>query len=311
MKINVLRSDEIYKQVMACPPEEKTEMYRQEMLAPFMKKWEIQQIPYRAREENGFDAMTINNMAHLSPEMITPDMEPAVEQISSDILWDELKKTLEHCLHLFTQHGISLPVSEYLFTILLGSPDNELLRLTEGYSGEGGIPGYIFLSLIPNDYTRKRLKPALAHECNHNVRYQFIKWNDTINLGELIVSEGLAENFATSLYGEDLMGPWVSKTDAHTLNNVIKPIIKEHLEITGLPHIMAYLYGDDVAKIQGLPIAGGVPHSAGYVCGYYLVKYYLQKTGKSIVEATTLPADDILREVEEYWDEETETVLHR
>ncbi|WP_152656610.1 DUF2268 domain-containing protein [Oceanobacillus sp. CFH 90083] len=308
MNINILRSDKIYKKVIACPLEDKKELYRQEMLGPFMKKWEIQQIPFRANEENGFDVMTINNMAHLSPEMITSEIEPELNLISSDKLWDELQQTMEHCLTQFTHHGISLPVSDYLFTILLGNPDSEILQLSEGYSGEGGIPGYIFLSLIPNEYTLKRLKPALAHECNHNVRYQFIEWNDKINLGELIVSEGLAENFATSLYGEDLIGPWVSKTDADTLNNVIKPVLREHLEITGLQQIMPYLYGDEVTKLQGLPTAG-VPHSAGYACGYYLVKYYLQKTGKSIVEATTLRADEILSEVEEYWDEET--VLHR
>ncbi len=273
-----------------------------------MKKWEIQQIPFRAKEENGFDVMTINNMAHLAPEMITPQIEPELKLISSDKLWGELKQAMEYSLNQFTKHGINLPVSNYLFTVLLGNPDSEILRLSEGYSGEGGIPGYIFLSLLPNEYTLKRLKPALAHECNHNVRYQFIKWNDKINLGELIVSEGLAENFATYLYGEDLIGPWVSKTDANTLNHVIKPILREHLGITGLQQIMPYLYGDEITKLQGLPTVG-VPHSAGYVCGYYLVKYYLQKTGKSIVEATTLPADEILSEVKEYWDEET--VLYR
>ncbi len=309
MNINMLRSDKIYKQIIACSPDEKKELYRQEMLRPYMGKWEKQQIPFQAKEENGFDVMTINNMAHLSPEMITSDIEPKLKWISSDKLWNELKQAMEHCLNQFTQHGIHLPVTEYLVTILLGSPDAEILQLSDGYSGEGGIPGYIFLSLIPNEYTLNRLQPALAHECNHNVRYQFIEWNDNINLGELIVSEGLAENFATALYGEDLIGPWVSKKDADTLNNIIKPILREHLEITGLQQIMAYLYGDEVARLQGLPVVGGVPYSAGYVCGYYLVKYYLQKTGKSIVEATTLPANEILSEVKEYWDEET--ILHR
>ncbi|MBO0995610.1 DUF2268 domain-containing protein [Bacillus sp. SD088] len=307
MNINLLRSDKIYKKVIACPQEEKKELYRQEMLAPYMRKWEIQQIPFRAKEESGFDVMTINNMAHLSPEMITPEIEPDLKLISSDTLWDELKQTMEHCLNQFTQHGIHLPVSDYLITILLGNPDSEILQLSEGYSGEGGIPGYIFCSLIPNEYTLKRLKPALAHECNHNVRYQFIEWNEKINLGELIVSEGLAENFATALYGEDLIGPWVSKTDANTLNHIIKPILREYIEVTGLQQIMPYLYGDEVARLQGLPVAG-VPHSAGYACGYHLVKYYLQKTGKTIVEATILPAEEILSEVEEYWNEET--VLH-
>lgn len=40
-----------------------------------------------------------------------------------------------------------------------------------------------------------------------------------------------------------------------------------------------------------------------HVYHYILVKYYLQKTGKSIEEATILPADVILSEVEEFWSE--------
>ena len=79
--------------------------------------------------------------------------------------------------------------------------------------------------LIPNDYTIEHLPVALAHETNHNVRFQFIKWKNDITLGEMMVSEGLAENFATYLYGEDKAGPWVKKTNTKMLNEYIKPII--------------------------------------------------------------------------------------
>ena len=65
----------------------------------------------------------------------------------------------------------------------------------------------IFFSwLLPNEYTLSHLHVALAHETNHNVRFQFIKWKNDITLGEMIVNEGLAENFATFLYGEDKAG---------------------------------------------------------------------------------------------------------
>ncbi|WP_375293641.1 hypothetical protein [Clostridium estertheticum] len=36
-----------------------------------------------------------------------------------------------------------------------------------------------------------------------------------------------------------------------------------------------------------------------------MIKYYLKKTGKSIVEATLTPASEILREIEGFWDEES------
>lgn len=107
-------------------------------------------------------------------------------------------------------------MKEYLYSILLAEPENPYIILCDGYSGDGGIPGYIFAWLVPNDYTISHLPVALAHETNHNVRFQFIKWKNDITLGEMMVSEGLAENFATHLYGEDKAGPWVTKTDLKT-----------------------------------------------------------------------------------------------
>ncbi len=100
-----------------------------------------------------------------------------------------------------------------------------------------------------------------------------------------MVSEGLAENFATYLYGEDKAGPWVKKTDTKMLNEYIKPIIYGGLDVQGLENLNAYLYGDEMAALQNYPPVG-LPYCAGYACGYYLVKHFLKKTGKSIIETT-------------------------
>ena len=55
-----------------------------------------------------------------------------------------------------------------------------------------------------------------------------------------------------------------------------------------------------MARMQCFPEAG-LPYCAGYAVGYHLIKYYLQKTGISIEEATILPHEEILKEVEEFW----------
>ncbi|MFD2114271.1 DUF2268 domain-containing protein [Paenibacillus yanchengensis] len=304
MQITVLRSDHIYRKVAQASATEKVELFRNEMLAPFMKKWQIQQIPFKADEPQGFDVLMLNSMMNRSPEQITEEIEREIALISSDSFWLSCEQAVKNSLQLFIEQGINLPVSDYLFTIQLGNPASPVLMLSEGYSGDGGIPGYIWCTIVPNDYTIARVKAALAHECNHNVRYQFIRWDHTVTLGELIVSEGLAENFATSLYGKQLLGPWVAKTSAETLNKHIKPVLKEKLYVTGLDHITPYLYGDEIAKLQNYePV--DLPYCAGYACGYYLIQYYLQKTGKTIVEATITPANQILNEVKGFWDEET------
>ncbi|MCY9589834.1 Zn-dependent protease [Paenibacillus chitinolyticus] len=304
MNIKTLRSDHIYQKVAQASPKEKLELFRNEMMAPFMKQWQIQQIPFRAEEANGFDVITMNNMMHRAPEQITPQISAEIELISSETFWLECELAVSKSLQLFVEHEIKLPVSEYLFTIQLGNPESRALVINEGYSGFGGIPGFIWGTLLPNEYTIPRMKASLAHECNHNVRYQFIQWDHTVNLGELIVSEGLAENYATFMFGEELLGPWVTKTNADTLNRRIKPVLRDQLQLTGFDQFAPYLYGDEIAKLQNFePV--NMPSSAGYACGYHLIQYYLRKTGKTIFEATITPAAQILDKVKGFWDEET------
>lgn len=188
-----------------------------------------------------------------------------------------------------------------MFSILLANPKSPYISMSNGYDGDGGIPGYIFVGMVPNEYTIRRIPAALAHECNHNVRFQFEKWKNDITLAEMMIWEGLAENFATSMFGEDMIGPWVSKTDIDTLNDYIKPIVKDALDATGLENITSYLWGDELAQLQGyFPV--GLPYCAGYACGYYMIKHYLKKTGKSIEEATLTPASEIMKEIEDFWD---------
>lgn len=303
MKVKAIRSDSVYSKIMTAPSEKKNDIYRYELMMPFEKKWACYSVPMKAATPNGYDVIMASGMlGHIAPTKVDHSQKANIEQLSSDALWNACEKSIQKSLHCFEEGGIELPVQEYLFTILLANAESPYITLNEGYCGDGGIPGYIFSCLVPNDYTMSNLPVALAHETNHNVRFQFIKWKNDITLGEMMVSEGLAENFATHLYGEDKAGPWVTKTDLKTLNEYIKPIIHDGLNVQGLENLSAYLYGDEMATLQNYnPV--GLPYCAGYACGYYLVKHYLKKTGKSVVEATLLPAEEILKETEDFWNE--------
>lgn len=301
--IKAIRSDQVYSKMMNSPAEKRNDIYRFELMKPFEKKWAYYHVPLKAPQENGYDVIMASNMlGHLAPSKVDGTQENNIKLLSSDSLWTECQQSIEKSLSCFSNNGIDLPVKEYLYSILLADPKNPYIILCDGYSGEGGIPGYISACLVPSEHTIKRLPACLAHEMNHNIRFQFIEWKNDITLGEMIVSEGLAENFATYLYGEDMAGPWVSKTKMQTLNESIKPITREALGVQGMDHLNAYLYGDEMAVLQGFtPV--GLPYCAGYACGYHLVKHYLKKTGKSIVEATILPASEILNAAEDFWNE--------
>ena len=303
MNIKTLRSDSIYKKIMVAPIDKRDDIYRYEMMMPFEKKWACYPIPMKAPTPGGYDIIMANSMLGLmTPTKVDESQRTNIDALASDELWHACESSISKSLACFSTNNIELPVQDYLFTILLANPESPYVIMNEGYCGDGGIPGYIMVWLTPNDYTISRLPVAVAHEVNHNIRFQFIKWKPTITLGEMMVSEGLAENFATFLYGEDNAGPWVTKTDMETLNDYIKPIIHDALHVQGLENLNAYLYGDEMAALQNYPPVG-LPYCAGYACGYHLVKHYLKKTGKSIVEATLLPAQEILDATEDFWND--------
>lgn len=301
MNIIEVRSDEVYKKIMNAPIEKKENIYRYEMMKPFEFKWKCINVPIKSKQEGGFDVIMASEMlGFLPPKFIDLTQEEKINILSNNSIWNTCKDTIKNSIDSFIKEGYEVKVTDYKFSILLANPNSPYTIFNEGYCGDGGIPGYIFLSLVPNEYTISRLPVALSHECNHNIRFQFIKWSNDITLQEMMINEGIAENFATWMFGEDMVGPWVSKTDMDTLNDYIKPIIKEGLNETGFDNITAYLYGDEMAQMQGYyPV--GLPYCAGYACGYHMIKYYLKKTGKSIVEATLLPYDEIINEIKDFW----------
>lgn len=219
MKISAIRSDKVYSKIMNAPLDKKNDIYRYELMKPFEKKWACYSVPMKALTPNGYDVIMASEMlGHIAPTAVDQKQQNNIKLISDNTLWEKCELSIQQSLNCFVEHGVNLPIKEYAFTILLANAKNPYIILNDGYCGDGGIPGYIFSWLLPNEYTLSHLHVALAHETNHNVRFQFIKWKNDITLGEMIVNEGLAENFATFLYGEDKAGPWVTKTDIETLN---------------------------------------------------------------------------------------------
>lgn len=299
--VKVVRSDEIYRKILNAPMDKKDDIYRYDLMKKFEKKFEMYHCPLKAKQSGGYDVVMASGMlGYLLPRKIGKNEERYVESLADEDLWNNCVTSIRKSLDEFVKVKIELKVKEYLFSLTLSDPESPYSIMNEGYCGDGGIPGYIFGSLVPNENTKSRIPVALAHETNHNVRFQYIKWSNDISLIEYMIHEGLAENFAAYMYGEENVGPWVSKTDEDTLNNYIKPLISEALHVQGFDNITSYMYGDEMAKMQNyIPV--GMPYCAGYACGYHMIKFYLKKTGTSIVDATILPAEEIIKEIDEFW----------
>lgn len=305
MKINAIRSDVVYQKMMYAPVEKRPDIYRHELMKPFEFKWACINVPMKAAQKGGYDVvMASEMMGIMPPARVSAELEKDILNLGDQGLWKSCEEAIRSSLTCFENANITLPVQDYVFTLLLANPESPYTIMSEGYSGDGGIPGYIMGYLVPEKRTIQRMPVALAHECNHNVRFQFQKWHPDITLGDMLVSEGLAENFAVSIYSQDFFGPWITKTDMETLNSYIKPLMHDALGVTGFDGITPWLYGDETAKLQNFfPV--GMPYCAGYACGYHLIQFYLKKTGLSIEQATLQSAEDILAVTNEFWEVET------
>lgn len=301
MNIKAIRSDEIYRKMVTATNEEKEDIYRYELMKPFEYKWKCIGIPLKADTIGGYDVVSATGMGgDYSLSQITSERLAEIKQISDNTFWNNCENSIRNTLEGFEAHGIVLPTQNYVFTVILNNPQNPMSAMTGDYCGDGGIPGYIIGTIIPNEKSLKMLPVALAHEANHNVRWQFMQWSPNITLADMIVSEGLAENFAASMFGKDKIGKWVTETSSETLQTIIKPMVKENLMESDFNKLSSFLYGDEIMAIRGgAPV--NMPYCGGYACGYALIEHYLKKTGKTIYETTVTSTADILEETEDFW----------
>jgi uncharacterized protein YjaZ len=100
-----------------------------------------------------------------------------------------------------------------------------------------------------------------------------------VTVGEYIVGEGLAESVATELYGEGVVGFYVTDLDEAELERA-RRVLGGALDLTGFDEVRSCMFGDALARYMGLPPAG-VPDYAGYAVGYRLVQRYLRRCGRT------------------------------
>lgn len=160
---------------------------------------------------------------------------------------------------------------------------------------DGGISGYITITVWPTPQVLERLEAIAVHELHHNVRYSpggVVRDPMTVTVGEQVISEGLADVFAAELYGDRGYTHFVSES-AHNNDGVLTKVANG-LHITGMQNFTAWVHGDASARLLGAePV--GLPTGAGYAAGTRLVRAYLDATGSTAAQSIAAPADEVLR----------------
>lgn len=64
-----------------------------------------------------------------------------------------------------------------------------------------------------------------------------------VTLSQYLAVEGMAESFASALYGEDFIGPWVTGVTGADLEKT-REIIGKNLDVAGFMEVRKYIFGD-------------------------------------------------------------------
>jgi uncharacterized protein YjaZ len=178
---------------------------------------------------------------------------------------------------------------------VLGNPDDgHLMKVSGGYYGMGGAPGWLYLLAWPDEEVIGRIAHLAVHEFHHSVRYTNVEWDPvTVTVGEHVVAEGLAEAFVRELSGPEAMGPWSGMVRGEEYDRAHELIMAD-FELAGMQHTSAYVLGDSAMRLFGQE-PRGIPDMSGYAVGLRLVDEHLAATGMTAAQATGLPVADLVR----------------
>jgi uncharacterized protein YjaZ len=204
----------------------------------------------------------------------------------------------EQALHRAARHfaHYDLPFDTVEGWITLGVPERSN-SIGNGYSGsvDWTAPRFLCQYSDPTDRNIRALPGAVAHEFHHLVRLRAFPWDmQQTSVADYIIHEGMAESFATALFGEQVLGYYVADIGEGDLH-VAKNLIRDGLEKTGFDVIRGYIFGDTLSGSFNFQ-AIGMPNYGGYAVGYHVVQAFLKRTGCTIEAATFLPALQIVRE---------------
>lgn len=292
MHFQIVDTEPAYRRMLAAPDDERrAAIFRDELYAPFAGLVRL----------FGGDGPAAFAQWGMRPEQFGPAeavrWTAALDRLAEQRAWERAAAALERGWDAFGAYAARIPLERIVFGLMLA--DMRHVPLQHGYTGFGGIPGWIMTVYDqPDDFNLARIEAATVHELHHNLLGAAFPDHPMISdVGSYIVGEGLAESFAAELYGEELTGPWAHMLESDELEQA-RRVIGVALDQRGFDVVRRYIFGDQMASFSGIAVGAGerVPDFAGYTVGYQVVQRYLRRTGKRVAEATFVPAHAIIAE---------------
>lgn len=279
MKIKIIKTEALYLTIIKDKPANKLEWFCQEVIEPFDLMFKTIGMPKDP-----------NLLNYLSLDYLKKDMKglDVLEQVNSKV-----ESEIDILAKRFVESGFNLP-EELLIAVILG--DSDKLKASGGYTGFGGVPGYIQVIVPADTLDVNKALACLVHEFHHNVLFNNVTWPFmNVTVSQYLALEGLAESFVHEVYGQSYIGPWVTTSTIESIEKA-KKIIGKNLDVEGFMNARKYIFGDHPMLSEEERI--GLPYCAGYATGYYAIQAYQSNNGKHVIETTKdfVNGKDIVKE---------------
>ncbi|MEZ4590537.1 MAG: DUF2268 domain-containing putative Zn-dependent protease [Chloroflexota bacterium] len=296
MKSNWTPTNEYYQRLLAEPnPAKREQLYLDLFVQPWQQMMNMMQRPGMDPNDPFAGAKV---WGWLLPHQ-TDEIASLLQKMEAANAWEIGQDAAAQAAARFTPFADRLPFDTFEGWLVLADPAFFANDPQPGYTGatDWFAPRYIGQFWEPDGRNLPHLAGLVAHEMHHLVRFRVFPFTMQTSVAEYIVLEGMAESFAASLFGEEVVGYYVTQFDEAMLD-AAKSLIAGGLQKTGFNVIRSYIFGDALAAQNGFEPVGGMPAYGGYAVGYHVVQAFLQRTGLSVEEATFVPADEIVAKSE-------------
>ena len=287
MTISLIDSASAMHRVLTADPQDRVDLIR-DMWASMAGMYQF--VP------GGLDMAAVHQQSFgFRPDAVTEQVRAGLQSLVEADAWTRVGTALEDGLAALATADPGAATPDLTVLLVLGDPtDRHFVDEVQGISGFGGMSGYIAITVWPTSRVLDRLEAIAVHELHHNVRYSpgGVVWDPgTVTVGEHVVAEGLADVFASELYGDAGYTHFVR--DETRADDRVLAKVAGGLGVTGMADFAAWVLGDSSARLFGSePV--GLPTGAGYAAGARLVRAYLDAAGTTAARSVRTPTSEIL-----------------
>jgi uncharacterized protein YjaZ len=289
METTLIPTNKYYQEILSCADVSKR---NERYLALFVEPWkQMMSAQFGASPDDPFSGP--RSWSWLLPDQLE-EMSVLLNKMESASAWQTAEKAMQKAASCFEPYAGQIPFDEFTGWLILANPLQTSAN-SFGYTGatDWFSPRFICQYWDPNPENLRHLGGAISHEMHHLIRNRIFPFGPQTSVADYIIVEGMAESFATSLYGEECLGRYVSDISAEDLQTS-KQLMAKALNETGFDVIRGYIFGDEVARSSGAKVVGGMPAFGGYAVGYHVVQAYLKQSGRRVEEATFIPTKEIV-----------------